>query len=177
AGGHGGLGEGDDAPRARRSSPRPALHVAGAPHRDPGRRVRWRHDSHRIGEGMRRGPPGTYHAAERAQLLPLHAHAGRGRHRRGPPDRIRSFHRAVSSMTQARRGAMISLLLFGGLVLTATSCSQTPKRPAVAEQIAKTYGLDSFGQIDTIRYTFNAEFPGVNLSRSWVWQPKTGQVS
>jgi len=80
-------------------------------------------------------------------------------------------------MTQARRGTMISLLLFGALVLTATSCSQTPKRAAVAEQIAKTYGLDSFGQIDTIRYTFNAEFPGVNLSRSWVWQPKTGQVS
>ena len=28
-----------------------------------------------------------------------------------------------------------------------------------------------------IRYPFNAEFPGVNLSRSWVWQPKSGQVS
>src|SRR5262249_489023 len=95
-------------------------------------------------------------------------------HRRSSPD---SFHRGVSSMTQSRRGTMIGLLLFGALVLAATSCSQTPKRPAVAEQIAKTYGLDSFGQIDAIRYTFNAEFRGVNLSRSWVWQPKTGQVS
>ena len=78
-------------------------------------------------------------------------------------------------MTKSSRVPLIGLLLFVVLVLAATSCSQ--KRPAVAEQIAKTYGLDSFGEIDAIRYTFNAEFPGVNLSRSWVWQPKTGQVS
>src|SRR5260370_12535826 len=69
----------------------------------------------------------------------------------------------------------MGLLLFGVLVVAVTSCSQ--KRPPVAEQIAKTYGVDSFGQIDAIRYTFNVEFPGVNLSRSWVWEPKTGQVS
>src|SRR5262249_6706878 len=52
-----------------------------------------------------------------------------------------------------------------------------PKRPAIAEQLAKTYGLDSFGQIDAIRYTFNAQLPGVNLSHAWVWEPKTGRVS
>jgi hypothetical protein len=72
------------------------------------------------------------------------------------------------------------------LVLAATSCSH--KSPPVseqssktqgptAEQIAKTYGLDSFGQIEAIRYTWNAQFPGVNVSRSWVWEPKTGRVS
>jgi len=69
----------------------------------------------------------------------------------------------------------IRFLVFGVLVLAATSWAQT--RPPIAEQIAKTYGLDSFGQIEAIRYTFNAQFPGVNVSRSWVWQPKTGQVS
>jgi len=69
----------------------------------------------------------------------------------------------------------IRFLVFGVLVLAATSWAHT--RPPIAEQIAKTYGLDSFGQIEAIRYTFNAQFPGVNVSRSWVWQPKTGQVS
>ena len=80
-------------------------------------------------------------------------------------------------MTYLRPVTKIGLLLFGALALAATSCSQTPKRPAVAEQIAKTYGLDSFGQIEAIRYTFNLEVPGLNLSRSGVWEPKTGQVS
>jgi hypothetical protein len=71
---------------------------------------------------------------------------------------------------------MIRLLAFGILVLGATSPAQ--ERPPIAEQIAKTYGRDSFGQIDQIRYTFNAEFPGVKLSRTWTWEAKTGdQVS
>jgi hypothetical protein len=70
------------------------------------------------------------------------------------------------------RLSAVSMLL---LILSATSCSH--KRPSLAEPIAKTYGLDSFGQIDAIRYTFNVEFPKLNVSRSWVWEPKTGQVS
>src|SRR6266851_2350517 len=78
-------------------------------------------------------------------------------------------------MTKLLRSTTIRCLFFGVLVLAATSWAQT--RPRIAEQIAKTYGLDSFVQIQAIRYTFNAQLPGVNVSRSWVWQPKTGQVS
>jgi hypothetical protein len=69
----------------------------------------------------------------------------------------------------------MSLLAFGVMVLAATSWAQT--RPPILEQVAKAYGLDSFGQIDAIRYTWSAQFPGVNVSRSWVWEPKTGKVS
>ena len=69
------------------------------------------------------------------------------------------------------------------LVLAATSCSQ--KRAPVteqiakidAEQIARIYGLDSFGQIEAIRYTWNAQLGGANLSHSWEWEPKTEKVS
>ena len=78
-------------------------------------------------------------------------------------------------MTKLGRSTTIRGLFLGVLVFAATSWAQT--RPPIAEQIAKTHGLDSFGQIEAIRYTFNAQFPGVNVSRSWVWQPKTGQVS
>jgi len=78
-------------------------------------------------------------------------------------------------MTKLRRSTTICCLFFGVLLLAPTSWSQT--RPPIVEQLAKTYGLDSFGQIDAIRYTFNLQIPGLNLSRSWVWEPKTGQVS
>ena len=78
-------------------------------------------------------------------------------------------------MSKLRRLTTICFLVFGVLVLAVTSRAQT--RPPIAEQLAKTYGLDSFGQIEAIRYTFNIQFPGVNVSRSWVWEPKTGQVS
>ncbi len=78
-------------------------------------------------------------------------------------------------MTNASHVRMIRRLTFGVLVLAATSWAQS--RPPIVEQIAKTYGIDSFGQIVAIRYTWNAQFPGVNVSRSWVWEPKTGKVS
>jgi hypothetical protein len=78
-------------------------------------------------------------------------------------------------MTPLGRSTTIRGLFLGVLVLAATSWAQT--RPPIVEQIAKTHGLDSFGQIEAIRYTFKAQFPGVNVSRSWVWQPKTDQVS
>jgi hypothetical protein len=78
-------------------------------------------------------------------------------------------------MTHSSRATIIGFMGFWVLVLVATSWAQT--RSQVAEKIAKAYGLDSFGQIEAIRYTWNAQFPEVNLSRSWVWEPKTNKVS
>jgi len=79
-------------------------------------------------------------------------------------------------MTNPGRVTMIRLLAFGVLVLSATSWAQT--RPPILEQVAKTYGLDSFGQIEAIRYTFNAEITGLfKASRAWEWEPKTGKVT
>ena len=78
-------------------------------------------------------------------------------------------------MTNASRARTIRFLAFVVLVLAATSWAQN--RPPILQQTAKTYGLDSFGQIEAIRYTFNLQIPGLNLSRSWEWEPKTGKVS
>jgi hypothetical protein len=80
-------------------------------------------------------------------------------------------------MTKSTRSATILMLSLGVLLLAGTSRAQT--RPAIVEQLAKTYGLDSFGQLDAIRYTFNLELPAlkVSLSRTWTWEPKTGQVT
>jgi hypothetical protein len=78
-------------------------------------------------------------------------------------------------MAKLGRSTTIRFLVFGLLVLAAASWSQT--RSPIAEQIAKTYGLDSFGQIDAIRYTFNIDIPGLKLSRSWIWEPKADRVT
>src|ERR1700738_1009743 len=61
------------------------------------------------------------------------------------------------------------------LILPAATGAQ--QRPPIVEKLAKTYGLDSFGQIEAIRYTFNVQAPGRALSRSWIWEPKTDQVT
>lgn len=81
-------------------------------------------------------------------------------------------------MTNLSRFNVVRLLACSMLlILPATPRAQ--QRPEIAEKIAKAYGLDSFGQIEAIRYTFNLQLPAlnVNLSRSYVWEPKTGQIS
>jgi hypothetical protein len=82
-------------------------------------------------------------------------------------------------MTNSSRLNTIRLLAVMAAVagLAATASAAQPL-PPVAEQMAKTYGLDSFGQVEAIRYTFNAEFPGgVKVARIWQWDPKTDRIS
>ena len=80
-------------------------------------------------------------------------------------------------MTKLRRSITILRAFSWMLVLASTCGAQT--RPPIVEQLAKTYGIDSYGQIDAVRYTFNLELPAlkVSLSRTWTWEPKTGQVT
>ena len=79
-------------------------------------------------------------------------------------------------MTHLRCNRAIRLLpILGVMLLAATSWAQ--QHSPIAEKLAKTYGLDSFGQIEAIRYTWNVTFPGVTLSRTWTWEPKTGQIT
>ena len=80
-------------------------------------------------------------------------------------------------MTKLARSTRTCGLFFGLLLVVGIARAQT--RPPVVEELAKTYGLDSWGQIDAVRYTFNLQLPAlnVNLSRTWTWEPKTGQVT
>lgn len=75
----------------------------------------------------------------------------------------------------SQRGVIRLLALSMLLILPATAGAQ--QRPPIVEKLAKTYGLDSFGQIEAIRYTFNVQAPGLDLSRSWIWEPKTDQIT
>ena len=79
-------------------------------------------------------------------------------------------------MTILSRPHVIRVLVFGMLLLLPATAGAQQRAP-ILEKLAKTYGLDSFGQIEAIRYTFNAEAPGLNVSRSWIWEPKTDEVT
>jgi hypothetical protein len=79
-------------------------------------------------------------------------------------------------MTNARRFAMMGLLFCGVLVLAQNSWAQA--RSPILEKVAKTYGLDSWSQIEAIRYTWNGEIPGLfKVAHKWEWEPKTGKIT
>ena len=78
-------------------------------------------------------------------------------------------------MTKSSRVAPTWVVALAMLALAATSSAQ--RRAPIADELAKTYGLDSFGKIEAIRYTFSLDLPGVKLSRAWIWEPETDRVS
>jgi hypothetical protein len=79
-------------------------------------------------------------------------------------------------MKYLSRVTIIGLIGFWVLVLAANSWAQ--QRDPIIETVAKAYGIDSYGQIEAIRYTWNGEIPGVfKLSHIWEWEPKTGKIS
>src|ERR1700733_3235576 len=69
----------------------------------------------------------------------------------------RSIHQKETSMTRSSRVSIIRLLVFAVLALAATCSAHTP--PPIAEAIANCRSLSSWGQIEAIRYTWNAQFP------------------
>src|SRR6476646_1329912 len=80
-----------------------------------------------------------------------------------------------TSMTKLSRFS-IRLLAFTVLFVAPNSWAQN--RPPILEKIAKAYGLDSFGKIEAIRYTWNGEVTGLfKAAHVWEWEPKTGKIS
>jgi hypothetical protein len=79
-------------------------------------------------------------------------------------------------MTKLGRSTTICCLFLAVLVFAANSWAQ--QRAPILEDIAKTYGLDSYGQVEAIRYTWNADIPGLfKAAHKWEWEPKTGKIS
>jgi len=79
-------------------------------------------------------------------------------------------------MINMRRVTMIRLLVFVVLALAANSRAQ--QRAPILDQIAKTYGIDSWDKVEAIRYTWNGEITGLfKAAHKWEWEPKTGKVS
>jgi hypothetical protein len=65
-------------------------------------------------------------------------------------------------MTKLRHSMTTCCLFLAVLLLAGNSRAQT--RPPIVEKLAKTYGLDSYGQVDAIRYTFNLQLPALNVN-------------
>ena len=79
-------------------------------------------------------------------------------------------------MNNSSRVMTIGLLGFWVVVLVSISLAQT--RAPLLDQVAKTYGIDSWDKVDAVRYTWNADIPGLfKATHKWEWEPKTGKVS
>src|SRR5215469_8367963 len=69
----------------------------------------------------------------------------------------------------------VTRLLAFSVLLILPVISRAQQLPPLADQMAKTYGLDSFDKVEAIRYTWGIE--GTPISRTWEWHPKTDTVT
>ena len=81
-------------------------------------------------------------------------------------------------MRNSSRLTLMGFMLCGVLVLGPNAWAQAQQRAPILDQVAKTYGIDSWDKIEAIRYTWNGEVTGLfKASRAWTWEPKTNKVS
>lgn len=78
---------------------------------------------------------------------------------------------------------MRKILILFSILVTAYSCKQnqenkvTKKELTIAEKIAKAHGHDNWKAVSELHFTFNVDTDSTHFERSWIWIPKTGDVT
>jgi hypothetical protein len=65
--------------------------------------------------------------------------------------------------------------VLAGLVICGTGNAQTEQD--VRQRIAKAYGIQSWDQVEQLRFAFHVQRGKDQRARSWVWEPKVDRVS
>lgn len=58
----------------------------------------------------------------------------------------------------------------------ATINSMEPK-PTILEKIANAHGYENWGNVNTIKFTFNVDRDSTHFERSWIWKTKSNEVT
>jgi hypothetical protein len=60
---------------------------------------------------------------------------------------------------------------------TVGGCAGWQPSASPRDRLASAYGVESFDQVEELRYTFNVNLPDRVVSRTWSWEPKTDRVT
>jgi hypothetical protein len=71
----------------------------------------------------------------------------------------------------------LAITLIGGIAAACAGMNNGGSAADMRQKVADAYGIQKFGQIEQIRYTFNVRAGDKHVSRSWIWQPKTDEVT
>ncbi len=91
----------------------------------------------------------------------------------------RFFHKLILSIKKISASVSpftITLILIAASVGNDSLTQDKTSKGSLPEWVAGKYGIKAFSDIESISFTFNFRNDGVNVKRSWVWEPKTGNV-
>lgn len=75
----------------------------------------------------------------------------------------------------------LGYIIFIGLLFI--GCKQQPeteqpkKEISVAEKIANAHGFENWKNVSEINFTFNVDKDSSHFERTWIWKPKTNQIT
>ncbi|QCW99147.1 hypothetical protein FGM00_03085 [Aggregatimonas sangjinii] len=73
--------------------------------------------------------------------------------------------------------------LFGLLAVTVLSSSFTilgksdPQEPSILQKVANANGFENWANVEKIKFTFNVDRDTSHFERTWIWQPKTNDIT
>jgi len=71
----------------------------------------------------------------------------------------------------------ISFISFCNACKQNTETIQPEKELSIAKKIANAHGFENWKQVSEIQFTFNVDEDSTHFERSWIWKPKTNQVT
>lgn len=72
----------------------------------------------------------------------------------------------------------VKYVIVATLAITVLGCALPAKHSDddVRQKIAAAYGIQAFGQVEQIRYTFNVQLGDKRVERHWTWWPQQDRV-
>ena len=75
------------------------------------------------------------------------------------------------------RAFPVVLIGLAGIIAAGCAAQARQADGNARQQVARHYGIDGFDQVETIRFTFNAQVGAKQVQRIWQWKPATGEIS
>ena len=74
-------------------------------------------------------------------------------------------------------GFKIVFVLLLTVNLTACAVHKKDHHMTIRQHIAESYGIQYFGEVEKIQYTFNVKLGEKQISRFWIWEPRLDRVT
>jgi hypothetical protein len=58
-----------------------------------------------------------------------------------------------------------------------TGCAAVRGQESLRQAVASAYGVEAFGRVEQIRFTFNVQLGEKTIRRSWKWEPREDRVT
>lgn len=73
--------------------------------------------------------------------------------------------------------AIVVFITTSSFILTKEAINDIVQEKNILEQVAEAHGLQNWPAVEEIKFTFNVDRDTSHFERSWIWKPKTNDIT